>query len=267
MDRSKIALISTVLNDELYQKSSKLYPQNIQKYVIDGTKGMYGIDSICYMMKKLKGKGIEWLIMADEDVFFVNSNLVFPIIEEMAQNEIMFCGVRDGGVIACRKKNPFAINTFFSILNFKELEKIWNEKEMLLHQYIVDDEFKDDLSQLKYKFEVKSLYEPYYCFYFWLRRMNKKVLFLESEMPFENDEMTNTVEDINGETLLYHTWCARYYGIIDEQTKRIDEVFGKIEIAENFYEAPIIFKDNTFAIRKWIIKLFKRLIIRVNKYK
>jgi hypothetical protein len=138
---------------------------------------------------------------------------------------------------------------------------------MLSHQYIFDEEFKDDLSQLKYKFEVKSLYEPYYCFYFWLRRMNKKFLFLESEMPFENDEMTNTVEDINGETLLYHTWCARYYGIIDEQTKRIDEVFGKIEIAEDFYEAPIIYKDNTFAFRKWILKLFKRIKNRVNIYK
>jgi len=99
MDNSKIAILSTVINKELYQKSSQLFPQNIQKYVIDGSNGMHGLDSIFYMMKKLKGKGIEWLIMADEDVLFVNSKGVFSIIEEMESNGYLVSGVRDGGVI------------------------------------------------------------------------------------------------------------------------------------------------------------------------
>jgi hypothetical protein len=123
MDDSKIAIISTVINQKLYQKSSRLFPENITKYVIDGKNGMYGIDSICYMMKKLKGKGIEWLIMADEDVLFVNSNQVFPIIEEMAQNEIMLCGVRDGGVIACRKKKSFRYQHLFLNSKFQRVRK------------------------------------------------------------------------------------------------------------------------------------------------
>ncbi|WP_262710848.1 hypothetical protein [Flavobacterium franklandianum] len=37
---SNIAILTTVINHELYQKSSQLFPQNIQKYVIDGTNGM-----------------------------------------------------------------------------------------------------------------------------------------------------------------------------------------------------------------------------------
>jgi hypothetical protein len=40
--------------------------------------------------------------------------------------------------------------------------------KVLSHQYIFDEEnLKDDLSSLKYKFEVKSLYEPInLAFYF-----------------------------------------------------------------------------------------------------
>jgi hypothetical protein len=265
IDKSKIAILSTVINFDLYFRSSPLFPDGIKKYVIDGRNGMYGIDSLCYMMKVLKDKNIEWLIMADEDVLFMNSKLVFPLIQEMAQNDIMFCGVRDGGMIKCRKQNPYVINTFFSIINFKELEKIWNKKKMLSNQYILDGEFKDDLSKLAYDFDAKSLYEYYYCFYFWLRRLNKKCLFLDSKKPFESDEMTNSVGNLKGDTILYHTWYARYYGINELHTERIEEVFSQIKIDRSFYQEPIIFKDWTFGFRNSMEKLRKRIINRINK--
>ncbi len=72
----KTAIISTVANFTLYNKTSKLFPKDIPKYVIDGINGMHGIDSLCYLMKKLKSSDIEWLIMCDEDVVFVNPDLV-----------------------------------------------------------------------------------------------------------------------------------------------------------------------------------------------
>jgi hypothetical protein len=43
-----------------------VFSKEIPHYIIDGTNGMHGIH-IKYMMKRLKGKGIDWLIMADED--------------------------------------------------------------------------------------------------------------------------------------------------------------------------------------------------------
>lgn len=110
---SNIALLSTVINKELYQKSFQLFPQNIQKYVIDGTNGMFGLDSIFYMMKKLKNKDIEWLIMADEDVLFKNPNMVFDIIKKMESENYTVCGIRDGGLISHRKYSPYLINSFF----------------------------------------------------------------------------------------------------------------------------------------------------------
>ena len=162
IDVSKIAILSTVINFELYSKSARYFPENIQKYIIDGRNGMHGIDSLIYMMKKLKDKDIDWLILADEDVFFLDSNSVFEIIEEMKINEFLFCGVRDGGVVSHRNYNPLVPNTFFSILNFKEIKKIWNQKVMLLNQYLIKNEFEDDLKNLAFKFDTQSLFEPYY---------------------------------------------------------------------------------------------------------
>jgi len=131
INKNNIALLTTVANFELYKKSAPLFPQNIQKYVIDGTNGMHALESVKYMFKKLKNKNIEWLIMADEDVIFNNPNAVFEIIEHMKSNNYTVCGVRDGGMIPHRKQNPYLINTFFSILNFSAIEKSWNEKEII----------------------------------------------------------------------------------------------------------------------------------------
>lgn len=262
IDKSKIAILSTVINFELYSKSSLLFPNDIQKYVIDGRTGMYGLDSLCYMMKKLKTKNIEWLIMADEDVLFVNSKLIFPLIEEMNQTGTMFCGVRDGGVIQYRNENPFVINTFFSIINFNELKKIWNKKEMLTHQYMIPGEFKDDLSQLEYKFDAKSLYEHYYCFYLWLRRLNKKVLFLDSKHPFKDDKITNAV-CYNDEVLLYHTWYARSYAFNNEHTERINKILQLLRFENKVIYAAVVYKHQTFFLIKMIRKLRKRILMRV----
>ena len=260
IDKSKVAILSTVINFSLYEKSSALFPAGIRRYVIDGRNGMYGIASLSYMMKKLKGRQIEWLIMADEDVIFLNPDAVFGIIDEMKEKNIMFSGVRDGGSINHRTFNPHVINTFFSILNFKELEKIWNKKEMLANQFTTDDEFEDELEKLEYQFDRNSLYEPYYCFYLWLRRKSAKALFLGSS-GLPNDEIANAVHDINGNIMLYHTWYSRVYKVVDRHTLRIDTIFNSIP-AENKrqYEEPVIFKDPTFAFRKKLKKVYPKIM-------
>lgn len=244
MKKDKIAILSTVYNFELYAKTSKYFPNDIQKYCIDGRDGMYGMDSIIYMMKKLNSKPIKWLIMADEDVVFVNPNLVFDIIDEMERKKYFFSGVRDGGVIKHRNQNPYVINTFFSIINFDELKKIWDKKIVLKNQYIRLNEFNDDLTQLKYDFNKTSLYEPYYRFYLWLRRQGKSPLFLETETL--DDNISNSV-NFNKETLLYHTWYARSYGVNEKHTQRIDKILA-LNKDINFSEInnQIIFKDRYF---------------------
>lgn len=262
MDNSNIALLSTVVTKELYQKSSQLFPPNIQKYVIDGTSGMHSLDSIFYMMKKLKGKGIDWLIMADEDVLFENPDMVFEIIKKMESQNYPVCGIRDGGLISHRNYNPYLINTFFSIINFKEVESIWDKKEVLKNQYSIENEFKDDLSNLKGTYDALSIYESYYCFYLWLRRNEKQFLFLDSNQPFQEDAITNAVY-FEDKVLLYHTWYARSYGVNKKHTDRINKILELLKFENKVVPQPIVFKQKTFFIIKSVRKLCKRIVMRI----
>ena len=259
---SKIAILSTVINFELYQKSSQLFPQNIEKYVIDGRDGMFAIDSICYMMQKLKGKGIEWLIMVDEDVLFDNPHVVFDIIKKMESENYTVCGIRDGGLISHRLYNPYLINTFFSVLHFKEIESIWNKREVLKNQYVLENEFEDDLSNLPEAFDSLSVYEPYYCFYLWLRRKGKKILFLDSKLPFPEDSITNAVY-FEDKVLLYHTWYARSYGINKKHTERINKILDLLKFKDKAVSISIVFKHKTFFIIKKVRKFHERIKVRI----
>ncbi len=264
MDK-KIAILSTVVNFELYAKSSRLFPQGIPKYVIDGRNGMHAMDSVRYMFRKLKDEPIDWLIMADEDVLFIQPELVFGCIERMQEQGYSVCGVRDGGVIPHRMQNPYAINTFFSILNFKDALALWNEREVLQHQYVTAGEFDDDLTQLTSSYNAESTFEPYYCFYFWLRRNGRKMLFLDASVPFPDDAITNKVADDLGSDLLYHTWYARSYGSNQQHTARIDAVFARVKPGNATVSAPIIFKDKSYAFRKKIAKFYRRIVNKIKR--
>ena len=259
----QIAILTTVANFELYQKTAPLFPSEIPRYVIDGRNGMHGLESIAYMMKKLRGKGIKWLVMADEDVVLVQAQKLFAIISQMKEEGISVCGIRDGGVILHRRQNPYVINTFFSILDFEQVEGIWNESEIRKHQYIGIQEFEDDLSAISGAYDPLSVYEPYYCFYFWLRRKGKRFLFLKSHMLA--DAITNAV-DYQGETFLLHTWYARSYGKNQKHTSRIDAVLATVDQANakptqmpNF----TLFKDKTFAARHQVKKYMDRIAAKL----
>jgi len=260
---NKTAILTTVANFELYNKTSNLFPAGIQIYVIDGRNGMHGLHSILFMFKKLEKRDIEWLVMADEDVIFTNPDEIFSLISFMVSNDYTLAGVRDGGEVSHRNKNPFAINTFFSILNFKKISKLFNAKEILQNQYIEDGEFSDDLTQLAFDFDKTSLYEPYYCFYFWLRRNGEKIFFLDSKMlQEENEKISNEVFNADGTSLLIHTWYARSYGNNEKHTTRIDKVLEKTDFKLSSKQA-VIFKDSLFWIKMRILKIGKRIKMKL----
>jgi len=259
MPNPNIAILTTVANFELYNITSKLFPENCQKYVIDGRNGMHGISSIYYMFEKLKDENIDWLIMADEDVVFKDSEIVFNVIDKMKVENFTVAGVRDGGVVRHRTFNPTMINTFFSIINFKEILKIWNKEDVKKNQYINENEFLVDASTLKYEFDVNSLYEPYYCFYLWLKRSGKQFLYLDAKM--HEDSIANSVQ-FNGNTLLYHTWHARSYGKNKKHTKRIDVILNENKTAINKgtnNQEYILFKAPFFATKQKINKFIKKV--------
>ncbi|WP_300978579.1 hypothetical protein [Flavobacterium sp.] len=259
INHSKIAILSTVINFDLYHKSAQLFPNIIQKYVIDGRNGMHGLQSIFYMMKKLRGRSIDWLVMADEDVLFQSPDLVFEIIQKMEMEQYTVCGVRDGGILSHRTYNPFLINTFFSIVNFKEIESLWDKKKVVKNNFFLENEFDDDITELRGLYDVKSLYEPYYIFYLWLRRNNKQFLFLDSNHPFQKDQITNTVYFEN-KILLHHTWYARAYGNNEKHTKRIDTIFNLLNFENCVQVDPIIFKHKWYYYYTRGHKMFRKIV-------
>lgn len=141
------------------------------------------------------------------------------------------------------------------------MKKIWDKNEVIKNGYILNNEFNDDLTSLQAEYNCNSLYEPYYCFYLWLRRKNKKFIFLNTEMS--NDQITNSVM-YNDKIILYHTWFARAYGNSAKHTKRIDDIFNLLSFEENKILDPIIFKDYTFFWIKKIKKNYKRTIRKFN---
>ncbi|MBJ7880575.1 hypothetical protein [Gelidibacter salicanalis] len=260
MVKKDVAIITTVANFELYNITGNKFPRGIRKYVIDGKNGMHGIHSILYIFKKLKTEPIKWLILADEDVIFYDESIVFDLIDYMQKNNITAAGVRDGGDISHRTYNPFVFNTFFSILNFESLRSIWNEKDVLGNQYIIPHEFEDELKNLKFEYSIDSLFEPYYCFFLWLRRHDKNILFLDSEML--DDEISNAVF-FNDAKILVHSWYARSYGVNKNHTDRINALVSPSDVQKNTTFEYVLLKDKTFKSRQIFAKYLRKIQMRL----
>ena len=264
MNKANIAILTTVASYELYGITSKFFPKGIKKYVIDGTNGMHGIYSIHYMFYKLSKKDIKWLILADEDVIFKDSDIVFSIIKKMEADNFSVCGVRDGGIIEHRQYNPHLVNTFFTIINFKEISSEWNKGEVKKHQYILPKEFIVDEYKLNSKFDINSLYEPYYCFFLWLKRKGKKFLYLDANML--DDAISNNIL-FDGKEFGYHTWYARSYNVNKKHTDRINIVLDNMTVDVNSMKIDsniVILKDSLFYYKMELSKLYKRFVNRLN---
>lgn len=198
--------------------------------------------------------------MADEDVFFYEADLVFDIIKNMMENGFSICGVRDGGVITHRFHNPEAINTFFSIINFNDLKEKYNLKEIKSFQKYVPELYQNkDYSQLPYRFDIKSLKEPYYCFYFWAHHNQYKFLYLDTINPVGDDEVGNVVLSPSGEKIAMHSWYARAYGVFEDQTLRLNNFMGEFDIVNATIDwNEVVQLKNYFLIGRKNSKGFKK---------
>jgi hypothetical protein len=262
-----IAIITTVNNIALFKKTVVNFPKGIDLFAIDGSKGLFGLESFKLMYRKLRGRKIKWLVLADEDVVFVDPSGVFDLIKKMEFEETDVCGIRDGGVLSWRGKNPYLLNPFFCIINLEKIYSIYSESEFIKHQYVEKDEFNDDLSNLPFAYDKMSLFEEYYCFFLWLRRKNMKFAFLNAiGDSFENDLETTTVFGLNNEILLYHTWYARTYGSDEYHTKRIDKIIAKGVTETEFEHQNIIWLGSRrLLFRKKLYGFKKKLLNFLNK--
>ncbi|MAW96667.1 MULTISPECIES: hypothetical protein [unclassified Leeuwenhoekiella] len=264
---SEIALLTTVANFDLYKKTRPYQPAGIRKIVIDGREGMYGLDSLLYTFEKLPLSGIKWLILADEDVLFLENKALVDIIKEMDSANYTVAGIRDGGTMPNRRHNPYVPNTFFCILDFQAISGIYYRKEIQEQQFINADEFREDLAGLKVGFDRTSLYEPYYRFFLWLKRKDHKFLFLEADLLHpDTDELATEVYGLNKKRILIHTWYARAYGRNEQQTKRIDAIIETYAPSLNSKpDEAEIYKDHFYKYKLGFRKLRRRVQTRIDK--
>lgn len=268
IDDSKIALLTTVANFDLYEKTRPYQLNGIRKLVIDGREGMYGLDSLFYTFEKLPLDDIKWLILADEDVLFIDNKALIKIIKEMDSANYTVAGIRDGGTMPNRRHNPYVPNTFFCILDFQAISRIYNRKEIQKQQFINAEEFREDLGDLNVGFDRTSLYEPYYRFFFWLKRQNHRFLFLDANLlEPDTDELATEVYGINKKKILIHTWYARAYGKNERQTKRINDILDKYAPSIEYNEEPVeSYSDYWFKYKLRFRKFLKRVRLKLKAH-
>lgn len=260
IEKEKIAIVTTVCNWDLFERTKHFFPKNIKIFAIDGTSSFYGIKSMVFFMKKLKKHNIEWLIMADEDVIFTNPEKVFDLIEYLHTNNYTVSGTSEADRFETWSKHPYVINTFFGILNLKEIYNIYDEKEMLKNQFCIENEFSNKKNWMpNYEYPINSLAEPYYCFFLWLLRKDKKTKFLNISRPYKDDVLTTAVHDHNGDAFLSHTWYARFYKTDNFHTSRINKIILD-GINDGPTENPIILINHRHEFNFFIYKYFRRFL-------
>ena len=79
----KKAIISTVKNFELYKKTATTFPKGYDKIVVDGSKGLYGLESLIFIFDELEKYKYEWIILVDADCVFLNNSSLDDIISFM----------------------------------------------------------------------------------------------------------------------------------------------------------------------------------------
>ena len=259
-----IGTLSTVVNFDLYHRSAALFPNEVPKFVIDGTNGTYGIDSIRLLFGRTPKLDIDYLVCFDEDFILTDFNIIKELIKFMEHNDIDIAGVRDGGIITHREHHPLCLNTFFNVINYRKISEKWSWKIVSSHQKIIEGEFdNENLSSLAYKYNLSSLFEPYYCFYLWALRSGSKILYLDAFMC--DDNISNTVI-WNNKLVGYHTWYARKYQKDTAQTSRIDRLFNQC-VTRNLIKGTDIeytVIENSKNCHKKIIRLYRYIKNRLH---
>lgn len=265
MKSNRVAIVTTVLNHELYERTRTTYPSAYKLFKIDGKYGFYGVHSIRLVLKKLSH--FDFVILVDEDVVFERNYFFDEIIQVMRERKIALIGPRDFDMGGKRwDGNPFSMNTFFTIINMTfyrsiKIDDFFENKAPLsdieINEFCMDN--RDFATQ-----NILSMREPYYPFFLNSIRLGFPLKYLDCRQNFLHDEITTTIFDFDDKPVLHHTWYARAYHTAETQKKRIDRVVEKFEV-NSIHRDYLLLNNALFSnIRlKYEYKRIKRMIKRL----
>lgn len=192
-------------NDKLYQMMSSFLDANV--IPIDASVAIRYFLSLF----EVNWGNIKWLIHVDEDVFVFDLKKLYALIEYMETNEFDIAGIPDGGVIEMRGNTPLSINPFFSIFNYKKVQKTLTSNPNLnfeyedLIKYLPTETIKEGM-----RYDLTKVSESYNPLFFNLLRNGCKFLWLDGETS-NDDGLSTYLLNRKKEPFLIHTWFARRY--------------------------------------------------------
>lgn len=232
--RDKIKIYTRSANVELYRYSQKLIDLPYKRV------RLYGTTADGYFYQMLEDQKCDVAINIDEDAFVMDNVALQSLLDYVIENDIVCCGMHDGGVLPIRFCNPIIQNPFFNIINLKAIREKFNREEIEHFDYAAHKEelkkllpdYLKDYEGLKY-----DNYEPYYNFFFWVAK-NFKLMYLDVDE--HKDGYTTIVYNQEHKPILLHTWWSREYGKDEIHTPRIKAVIDEAYIAQG-KKKPCIF--------------------------
>jgi hypothetical protein len=256
----KIAVFTRSANYLLYKMANKTLNLPFKHYRFTFTNA-HG-----YIYKILK-YDIDYAVNIDEDAFVVNNEALVELLKYCIEEEIVNCGMRDGGVLPIRYGNPVVTNPFFNILDVRRIRRDFSKRKIKCYPYQeIDYDIFLGRESFPFRYEITSDYEPYYPFFLWLNT-NYKVYYLDAVE--HKDKYTTVLLNQKGEEFLYHSWYSRAYGKDDFHTRRINELYyfcGGLDIKLSAFEQIKIYTESylnkniipfILPVRRRILQLFK----------
>lgn len=228
------AIICNSDSDELYRHSLSFYEHlPYDKLKVSGENGFYNFKFINDLILNGEKYPYDWVALIDEDCFITDTHEMMNLVKYQIENNIHMSGMPDGGVLPLREFNPVSINTYFTILNLKEIREVYNEVEVLktIYDKSLDVNIREDLMKGRY-FSNKITYlnrkcnpynfEPYYRIFFWLLKKGLKIEYLDAELlDSKNDNIANILKNHNNIPFACHSWRARQFKTNSDNKKRI----------------------------------------------
>ena len=221
----KIAIFCNTQFSDLYEHSLSFYKDlPFKKIQVPGQNKFYSLNFMLHVIEKFKD--YDWGIFIDEDCFISDTDAMLDLLEYQISNNYSFSGPPDGGVITHRFHNPVSINTFFTIINLKEIRENYNNSSILSSKYDRDLDKHIPHEMLKEGLNLKyDNYEPYYKLFFWMLRNGAKPLYLNvRNYNKKGDNLTSVLRNHNNVEFAYHSWFSRNWE--RGQRNRIENVIS-----------------------------------------
>lgn len=212
----KIAVVVTVQNFKLFNRTKNSIPPGIDLFVVDGRYGFYALNALQLVFSSDQVAKYEWIIMADEDVIFIDFDSILELIHHMKNNDHQLAGVSDGSALEFRKGDPTIPNLFFCVFNNYSIRSKFDLPDF--NQYV---KTKSNTGHEP----SKVMNESYYLFFKYLFYHGFKIMFLNAHNKvIPGDYESTFVYNHLNKIMLIHTWYARLYLKNQFHTARINHV-------------------------------------------